>query len=190
MSDGEKPSGMGAGKIVLIVVAVLVVLGAICCAGLWLKGGKFIKGGVQLTVGTGEMQAALLKEVGEGTTVQFLPDDDGAMILAIGVTGEITDDRAREVQDTAWKAYCKAFEKGGFKVTQVGVGQPGGMNQVRGVRSHMVPVEEVAQRTSTPAPPMSEMFQEIERLQREAEEQKQKKDTDQGQGGGAEDETK
>ena len=171
MTEGEKPAGMGAGKIVLIIVAVLAGLLLVCCGIAWFTGGTFIKGAIQLGQGSVAMAEDLQTVLGPGTTMQVVADDTEGMVVAVGVKGELTEERVREAQDKAWGAYCKAFEKGGFRVSHVAVGEPvspGTQNQVRGWRTHMVAVAEVVQRTGKEAPPVNEMFLAIEQKQREA----------------------
>ena len=161
MSDGDKPAGVGAGKIVLIVLAVLVVLGAVCCGGMWMMGGKYAW---QVGAASVQMTTELQQEFGDKAAIGFFPDDDGRMVLAIALDGDLTPERAAQAQDSAWKAYCKAFSEGGLGIETVGVGRSGGgKGGIVGWKDASVSATDVAGRTGCTAPPDAPWLEELRR---------------------------
>jgi hypothetical protein len=166
MTEGEKPSGMGAGKIVLIVVAVLVVLGILCCGvGAFLARDK-ISQGVAFGKATAAFQERLVKDFGMGTLMTFAPDDDG-MVLLVGVRPAPEPERIAELQDKAWRAYCESFAEGGIFVTSVAIGESAtaantNKTPVLKWRKNMISVADLEARTGVKAPPPSQLFEGME----------------------------
>jgi hypothetical protein len=174
MSDGEKSPGMGAGKIVLIVVLVLFALGALCCAGAWFFGGRY-------AWQFGRASVALAQDVqtncGASATMNFFPDDEGRMVLALGVPGELTPERIREIQDATWKSYAKAFAEGGFELHAVAVGTPGaGKGGVKGWKDNAATVADLVARTGVAAPPKAAWIEKIEAEQKANAEKQEQED--------------
>lgn len=163
MSDGDRPAGMGAGKIVLIVVAVAVGLGILCCGvGAFMARDK-ISQTVSFTTASAAFQTRLASDFGAGTMMNFVPDDDG-MVLLVGVRPAPTEENLAELQDKAWRVYCEVYKDGGLPITSLAIGEGAapanaGKNPVRRWRKNVVTVEELAERTGVPAPPVSKLFE-------------------------------
>jgi hypothetical protein len=160
MSDGEKPGGIGAGKVVLIVLAVLGGLCVVCSAGAWMLGGRYAWDMYQCS---SAMTAAVQSAEGEKAAAALFPDDEGRMVLALVLPDEPADDRVTALQDAVWKAYATAFAKGGLDVDVVGVGRAAPSKAgITGWKSRSVPADEVAARTGVPAPPRAEWLDKLE----------------------------
>lgn len=174
MSDEIKPSGPGPGKVILIVLAILVGLGAVCCGGMWFLGGNkawpFVRGQIAL-------QSAAEETLGQGSTIMVMPSDDDDMVLLAGVR-DLDPAQVPEIQDKAWKAYCEAFRDGGLEVRRIGVGTLGGAARkdgegaaaepatpgkagISGWKKNVVKVEDVVARTGVAAPPEAEWLREL-----------------------------
>lgn len=152
MSDGEKAPGMGAGKIVLIVIAVLVGLGILCCVGGWFMGGNIA---YKLTKPNIVMHQRMTAKYGADATAMALPDQGGKdFVIVATVNLDLTPEKVTEVQDEAWRAYVDAFSDGGVGVRRIAVARSG--SATPDWKSNTVDAEEVAARTGRPAPPDAE----------------------------------
>ncbi|MCE9636662.1 MAG: hypothetical protein K8T90_13240 [Planctomycetes bacterium] len=163
MSEGEKPAGMGAGKIVLIVVVSLVVLGAVCCAvGGFLMRDK-IAAGMNFGMSSAAFAQRLQADLGPSTVMTFAPSDDEGLVLLVGVKPAPEAAELAKVQDTAWRAYCDSYKDGGMPVSAVAIGEAAeaadaGKNPVRKWRKNMISVADVEARTGVKAPAKSALF--------------------------------
>lgn len=164
MSDGEKPPGPGVGKVVLIVVAVLVGLGVLCCGiGGYMLRDK-IRAGVQFGTSSAAFDQRLKADFGPRTTMTFVPDDDGRLVVVVGVEGGPTPENLAESQDKAWRAYCEAYADGGMPVGSLGIGTAGqpGKSPVTSWRKNVATAEELAGRTGVTAPVTSPLFESLD----------------------------
>lgn len=166
MSDGDKPAGMGAGKIVLIVVVSLVVLGAVCCGvGAFLMRDK-IAAGMNFGMASKAFAERLQADLGPGTLMTFAPSDDEGLVLLVGVKPAPDAAEVPKIQDTAWRAYCESYADGGMPVTAVAIGEAAdaadaGKNPVRRWRKNIASAADVAARTGVAAPKTSPLFEGI-----------------------------
>jgi len=186
MSEGETaPSGARAGKIVLIVVAVLVGLGILCCGGGFLLVGDKVTAMWQFGKASTELATGLQKEFGQGTSMNFIQDEEG-MVFVVGIPGGAKPEEVPALQDRAWKVYCEAFQDGGLPIVglAVGTGTKAGGNLVRRWRKNIVSVEEIAARTGVAAPGPSKLFEGLD--QNELKVQTPGEDDDPEDGGDAE----
>lgn len=163
MTEPDRPQGAGVGKIVLIVLAVLVGLGLLCCAGCWFAGGRVAwqVAGPQIA-----MTQEFSSKHGEGAVLLALPDPNAqnpqemTFILTAQVQKPLTPELVTQIQDDAWRAYASAFAKGGLGVSRVAVAQHG---PTPDWKANTVTAEEVAQRTGVPAPPDGEFLHEFKK---------------------------
>lgn len=154
MSEGGKSEGMGAGKIVLIVVLVLGGLGVLCCGGFLVLFREQVGAGINLGMAGPKLAQRLAADIGPGATFSPVPGNDGGMTMLFGIPRAFTADEVAGLQDTAWRAYCEAYADGGFDVTGVAIGtvDPKDPMSVKGWAEHTVSVADIESRTGVKAP--------------------------------------
>lgn len=163
MSESEKPGGFGAGKVVLVVLAVLGGLCVLCSVGAWMLGGRYAWDMYQCTT---SMNASVQAVHGEKSTAAIFPDDEGRMVLALVLAADAPDDKVAEYQDQVWRAYAEAFAPGGLDVDVVGVGRAAPSKAgISGWKDRSVPASEVAARTGVPAPKRAEWLDKLDKDQ-------------------------
>jgi hypothetical protein len=156
MSEGSKWTP---GKIFLLVIAILAGLGLLCCGGVYAFWGDEIMSGVYFGTNSGKFVQRLQADYGQTAVFGVEPDAQHEFVLTIGVEGDLTPERVREVQDGAWKIVGEVFGKDGFlPVKRLAVGKPltssmGQQGAVVDWADNIVSVEELTARTGVPAPP-------------------------------------
>lgn len=163
MSEGTTPSkGMGAGKIVLIVVLVVLGLGAICCGIGALFVGPKMKQGIQFGTSTAAFAQKLIAEFGDGSTFNPVPGESGGFTLLVGIPRDFADDEVAALQDRVWAAYCECHAEGGYPVSGVAVGRvdPANPTAVKGWMKNMIPVADLESRTGKKCPKVLEFMAE------------------------------
>jgi hypothetical protein len=159
--QGSAPQrgGWSAGKIVLVSVLVLTGLGALCCGGAFLLFKDEVTSIFRFSGGVVRLQQAVQAEVAHDAKVSLVPSDEPGVDLALGVSEELSEERAEELQDQYWRIYARAFANGGFRVRRLGVGRLGGEGRGRTVdlgTVRWVSVDELVERTGVAAPPVDE----------------------------------
>jgi len=148
------------GKIFLLVIGILAGLGILCCGGVYAFWGEEIMSGVSVTINSGKFAQRLQTDYGKTAVFGIETTAEKEMLLTIGVEGELTPERVREVQDGAWRTYGEVFGKDGFlPIKHLAVGKPltastGQAGAVIDWSANVVSVEELVARTGVPAPPM------------------------------------
>jgi len=161
MGEGSKWTP---GKLFLLVIAVLAGLGILCCGGVYVFWGDEIVSGVRVTLNSGKFAQRLQAVYGKTAVFGIEQTAQHQMLLTIGVEGNLTPERVRQVQDGAWKTFGEVFGKDGFlPIKQLAVGKPmtASMGQPGAVvdwSANMVSVEELVRRTGVPAPPMAKFL--------------------------------
>ncbi len=148
------------GKVILVVFLVLVVLGVLCCGGGYLLVGDKIRAVMHATADFAAFRTDCATALGPGAAVSVGKDDRRRVGLLVGVPGDLTADRVRELQDKTWKVYADAFRQRGsaVPVAFVAVGKPvagesPGHEDVVEWGKNLIAVEELVQRTGVAAPP-------------------------------------
>ena len=161
MAEGSKWTP---GKIFLLIAGILGGLALLCCGAGWLLFGDKVMATFKFGQDTTRFVERLQGDFGTAA-FDFEQNDRGEMVLAVGVKDELTEERVAEVQDTVWRAVSECFGKNGFlPVKHVAVGRPGAAkgkhSTVLEWSAHSVTVEELAQRTGVPAPPLVKFLPE------------------------------
>lgn len=153
--------GGGAGKTIAWVGGAVLVLILLCCGGMAWTGKPFFDFGKNLAQMNNDLQnehSASLVEGEQQTRLQItvLPGVTGQDFYAVGIVPDVDALSAEEItalQDEVWDRWCTAFAEGGaMPVHGVGIGTQGGPNGVHGWQDHTAPIDEVIERTGTPAP--------------------------------------
>ncbi len=146
--------GWTPGKIVLVIVAGVVVLGLAFCAVLGIVLRDYIKTAVHSVKGMTQLTATMQKHLGGKIAVTMLPNDRNESVLLLGVEEELTPERVVELQDLYWREYAANFAEGGFAVKHVAIGRRTAKGLVSDWAKNSIPIEEVAARTGVPVPPV------------------------------------
>jgi hypothetical protein len=155
MAEGSKWTP---GKIFLLIVGILGGLALLCCGGMYLLFGDEAIAAWRFGQDSIAFQLRLQQDIGKDTTFDIAAEDPSNIAVAIGITGDLTEERITEAQDKGWKALSESYAKNGFfPVKRLGVGTSQadrkGKGSVSGWTEHVVSVDELIQRTGAPAPP-------------------------------------
>jgi len=158
MAEGSKWTP---GKVVLLVVGILVALTVLCCGGVFLLWGKPIVGTIRFGLDMKTLVDRLHADFGPSTRFG-IKDVDQELVVLIGVDGDLSPARVREVQDKAWKDVSETFQEHGFlPVKRLAVGRApsgSGRHQITDWDANAVTVEELVKRTGAAAPKKAEFL--------------------------------
>ncbi len=173
MSNGGSGAGWSAGKVVLLIAAILGGLLMLCCVVsyfvIWPKVESKFESVQALTEGQLAFDEAFGRAFPKGSVWQIQQyENQTEFVVVLGLPSEPAADEIAEFQDELWEVYAVAFAESGFPVTGVAVGtavsriRGGGKGQNQGQADgwakNIETVDVVVQRTGIPQPTVNELM--------------------------------